>query len=90
MLAHDLDALEEAADGYRGPLKIQVCGPWTLAATIELARTQNVGTILLGTDAIEPIVAGDEVAARVTNDRDSEFANFVQHVFAEAVGVRKL
>jgi hypothetical protein len=41
MLAHDLDALEEAADGYRGPLKIQVCGPWTLAATIELTRSQN-------------------------------------------------
>jgi methionine synthase II (cobalamin-independent) len=41
MLAHDLDALEEAADGYQGPLKIQVCGPWTLAATIELARSQN-------------------------------------------------
>lgn len=41
MLAHDLDALEEAADGYRGALKIQVCGPWTLAATIELARSQN-------------------------------------------------
>ena len=42
MLARDLDALEEAADGYQGPLKIQVCGPWTLAATIELARSQNV------------------------------------------------
>ena len=41
MLAHDLDALEEAADGYQGQLKIQVCGPWTLAATIELARSQN-------------------------------------------------
>jgi hypothetical protein len=41
MLARDLDALEEAADGYQGPLKIQVCGPWTLAATIELARSQN-------------------------------------------------
>jgi hypothetical protein len=37
----DLDALEEAADGYAGPLKIQVCGPWTLAATIELVRSQD-------------------------------------------------
>ncbi len=42
LLARDLDALEEAADGYQGALKIQVCGPWTLAATIELARSQNV------------------------------------------------
>ena len=36
-LAHDLDALEETAVGYQGPFKISVCGPWTLAATIELA-----------------------------------------------------
>jgi hypothetical protein len=40
-LSADLDALQEAADGYRGPLKIQACGPWTLAATIELIRSQN-------------------------------------------------
>lgn len=41
LLAVDLDALEEAAAGYRGPLKIQVSGPWTLAAGIELPRSQN-------------------------------------------------
>jgi hypothetical protein len=41
LLAQDLDALEEAADGYQGAVKVQVCGPWTLAATIELARSQN-------------------------------------------------
>lgn len=41
LLAADLDVLAEAADGYQGPLKIQVCGPWTLAATIELARSQD-------------------------------------------------
>ena len=40
-LSADLDALEEVADGYPGPLKIQVCGPWTLAATIELIRSQD-------------------------------------------------
>ncbi|MGE5287364.1 MAG: methionine synthase [Micromonosporaceae bacterium] len=40
-LAHDLDTLEEIAAGYEGPFKIQVCGPWTLAATIELAASQN-------------------------------------------------
>ena len=32
----DLDALEELAEGYVGPLKIQVAGPWTLASTLEL------------------------------------------------------
>ena len=41
LLTADLDRLAEATEGYRGPLKIQICGPWTLAATIELARTQD-------------------------------------------------
>lgn len=36
-LREDLDALEEFTQGYTGPLKVQVAGPWTLAATIELA-----------------------------------------------------
>ncbi len=37
----DLDALEQAAGGLDTALKIQVCGPWTMAATIELSRSQN-------------------------------------------------
>lgn len=41
LLSADLDALEEVASGYQGPLKIQVCGPWTLAATMELSRSQD-------------------------------------------------
>jgi hypothetical protein len=41
MLSADLDALEEVAAGYQGPLKIQACGPWTLAATVELIRSQD-------------------------------------------------
>ncbi|WP_369213714.1 methionine synthase [Streptomyces flavofungini] len=35
-LGEDLDALEEFTQGYRGPLKIQAVGPWTLAAALEL------------------------------------------------------
>ncbi|MEV5827547.1 methionine synthase [Spirillospora sp. NPDC052242] len=35
-LARDLDVLEEVAGTHDGPFKIQVCGPWTLASTIEL------------------------------------------------------
>ena len=42
MLSADLDALEEVLDGFRGPVKIQLCGPWTLGATLELPRTMNV------------------------------------------------
>jgi len=42
MLSSDLDAMEEVLDGYRGLVKVQLCGPWTLAATLELPRTLNV------------------------------------------------
>jgi hypothetical protein len=42
MLSSDLDALEEVLEGFRGPVKIQLCGPWTLAATLELPHTMNV------------------------------------------------
>jgi methionine synthase II (cobalamin-independent) len=41
LLAEDLDVMQQAADGYAGPVKIQLAGPWTLAATIELNRSQN-------------------------------------------------
>jgi methionine synthase II (cobalamin-independent) len=41
MLSSDLDVLEEVLQGFRGPVKIQLCGPWTLAATVELPRTMN-------------------------------------------------
>jgi len=42
MLSSDLDAFEEVLDGFRGPVKVQLCGPWTLAATLELPHTMNV------------------------------------------------
>ena len=38
LLAQDLDRLEEQAQGYRGTFKVQVAGPWTLAATVEKPR----------------------------------------------------
>lgn len=42
LLAQDLDALEEQAQGLDGPLKVQLCGPWTLAATVERPRGDKV------------------------------------------------
>jgi hypothetical protein len=42
MLSSDLDAMEEVLDGYQGPLKIQLAGPWTLAATIEQPHSLKV------------------------------------------------
>ena len=41
LLSSDLDAMEEVLDGYEGLLKIQLAGPWTLAATIEQPRSLN-------------------------------------------------
>ncbi len=42
LLAEDLDRLEEHAEGYTGAFKIQVAGPWTLAATVEKPRGDKV------------------------------------------------
>ncbi len=42
LLAQDLDVLEDLAQGYAGPFKIQVAGPWTLAATVEKPRGDKV------------------------------------------------
>lgn len=38
----DLDVLEEVAQGYSGPFKLAVAGPWTLAAALERPRGDRV------------------------------------------------
>jgi methionine synthase II (cobalamin-independent) len=43
-LGQDLDELEEHADGVVGPVKVQVTGPWTLAAALQLPRGEPVLT----------------------------------------------
>ena len=42
LLAQDLDVLEEMTQGYAGPLKLQLAGPWTLAACVEKPRGDKV------------------------------------------------
>lgn len=42
LLAQDLDTVEEQLQGYAGVFKIQVAGPWTLAATVERPRGDRV------------------------------------------------
>jgi methionine synthase II (cobalamin-independent) len=42
LLAQDLDQLEERAQDFHGVLKIQVAGPWTLAAAVEKPRGDKV------------------------------------------------
>ncbi len=37
----DLDELAEAFDGYAGPLKVAVAGPWTLASSVWLPRGER-------------------------------------------------
>lgn len=42
LMRRDLDELAETFDGYRGPLKLQAAGPWTLAAELRVARGERV------------------------------------------------
>jgi hypothetical protein len=67
--SHDLDALEEIADGYAGPLKVQVCGPWTLAASVELSRSVN--PVLADPGAVADLTASlaEGVAAHAADVR---------------------
>jgi Cobalamin-independent synthase, Catalytic domain len=44
LLARDLDALHQEADGYQGALKLQLAGPWTLAAGVELPSGHRIVT----------------------------------------------
>jgi hypothetical protein len=78
LLARDLDALEEAADGYRGPLKLQVCGPWTMAASLELARSQ------------EPVLADPGALRDLTESLAEGISAHVAGVAARVPGARLL
>ena len=42
LLAQDLDTVEEQTQGFEGRFKLQVTGPWTLAATVEKPRGDRV------------------------------------------------
>jgi hypothetical protein len=78
LLARDLDALEEAADGYQGPLKLQVCGPWTMAASLELARSR------------EPVLADPGAVRDLTESLAEGVAAHVSGVAARVPGARLL
>jgi len=65
MLSSDLDVMEEVLDGFRGPVKIQLCGPWTLAATLELPRTLNVAIADPGAVADLTASLAEGIAAHV-------------------------
>ncbi|WP_202638567.1 methionine synthase [Bailinhaonella thermotolerans] len=67
-MSRDLDALEEVAQGYSGPLKLQVTGPWTLAGAIELKHGDKA---LADPGAVRDLTASlaEGVAAHVANAR---------------------
>ncbi len=71
LLAGDLDAAEELLAGHPGPLKLAVCGPWTLAATLELRNGRkalsDAGAVRDLTQAMAEGLAGHlaEVARRL-------------------------
>lgn len=69
LLRQDLDVLAEVADGYRGPLKVQATGPWTLAASLHLARLERA---VVDAGACRDIVASlaEGVARHVTRIRE--------------------
>ena len=51
----------------------------------QLAQRES---LVLRADAVAPVVAGDEVAARIAHDRHFQFAQRVEDVRAQSVGVR--
>jgi hypothetical protein len=72
MFSNDLDEMQETLDGYQGPLKVQLAGPWTLAATLEQPRSFNraladPGAVRDITDSLTETALGhlEDVARRV-------------------------
>ena len=76
-LREDLDELAEAYDGYTGPLKVQVAGPWTLAASLRLNRGERA--------VVDPGAAAD-LAASLT-DGVSRFVGEVRRLVPGAAVV---
>lgn len=69
-LSFDMDAIQQAADGYAGPFKMQVCGPLTLAARIELSRSVNPALADPGALADLTTSLGEGIAAHALGIRD--------------------
>jgi len=61
-LSSDLDLLEEYTQGYVGPLKVQVAGPWTLAASVELPHGDK---LLADAGAVRDVAASLAEGLRV-------------------------
>ena len=75
LLSEDLDAVEDRLQGYAGPAKLQMCGPLTLAAVLELrggeaAVSDPVATADLAASLAEGLAAHlDDLRRRVPRRR---------------------
>ena len=67
--SQDLDTLEEVASGYTGALKISICGPWTLAAALELSHSVNPALADAGAVADLTDSLAEGLAARAADVR---------------------
>src|SRR5215472_3790644 len=69
LLSADLDALEGAASGYTGCFKVQACGPWTLAAQLELHNSAEPALTDAGAAADLGASLAEGLAAHVAEIR---------------------
>jgi methionine synthase II (cobalamin-independent) len=67
--SEDLDTLQEVADGYAGAVKVQICGPVTLAATVELPHRLDPALSDPGAFADLTASLAEGVAAHVADVR---------------------
>ena len=79
LLAQDLDLLEEHTQDFHGVLKVQVTGPWTLAASVEKPRGDKV---------LADHGARREVAQALAEGVATHFADVRRRVDAEHVVVQ--
>ncbi len=61
--------------------------PKVFGSVVNQARSSRAGRSVDGSDPVLPIVAGDEVAARIAHDRRAELLDEGEHVAAEAVRI---
>jgi hypothetical protein len=76
LLDHDLDTLEQVAQGYPGPVKVQAAGPWTLAASLELPSST------------EPALTDAGAVADLTQSLAEGIAAHVKEVSRRVPGAR--
>lgn len=80
LIRGDLDELAEAFDGYAGSLKVQVVGPWTMAAQLRVHRGERVlvdagavreltmslaAGVAVHLDAVQRLVPGAELVLQI-------------------------